>query len=88
MQKTTLRAMTLFTLLTLPQAVLAGSITYDIVNYPDLQNGWTLSGTITTDATMGPITQLDITSWTWSITKVVDNIVRDYTFRSTDPGGG
>jgi len=87
MQKTTLRAMMLFTLLTLPQAVLAGSITYDIVNYPDLQNGWTLSGTITTDATMGPITQLDITSWTWSITKVVDNIVRDYTFRSTDPGG-
>ena len=34
MQKTTLRAMMLFTLLTLPQAVLAGSITYDIVNYP------------------------------------------------------
>ena len=32
MQKTTLTAMTLFTLLTLPPAVLAGSITYDLEN--------------------------------------------------------
>jgi hypothetical protein len=28
---------------------MGGSIVYNIVNYPDLQNGYTLSGTITTD---------------------------------------
>ena len=68
MQKTTLRAMTLFTLLTLPPTVLAGSMTYDIVNYPADQNGWTLSGTITTDGKTGVLAPSDILSWTWTIT--------------------
>lgn len=82
MQKTTLRAMTLFTLLTLPPAVLAGSTTYDIVNYPDYQDGWNLSGTITTDGIIGLLQSSDITSWTWTVTMSGSS----QTYRSTDPG--
>jgi len=78
----TLRTIMLFTLLTLPPAVMAGSTTYNIVNYPDLQNGWTLSGTITTDGTIGPIGSSDITSWTWTVTEAGIS----QTYRSTDPG--
>src|SRR5271166_1343786 len=63
-----LRAMTLFTLLTLPQAVIAGTITYDIQNYPTDQNAWTLSGAITTDGKTGVLAPSDILSWTWTIT--------------------
>jgi len=59
----------LFTLLTLPPAVLAESMTYNILNHPDYQNGWTLSGTITTDGTIGLLQSSDITSWTWTVTK-------------------
>jgi hypothetical protein len=60
--------MMLFTLLTLPQAVMAGSVTYNLVSYPDLQNGWTLSGTIATEGTTaGTIQPPNITSWSWSI---------------------
>jgi hypothetical protein len=47
-----------------PTEVGAASITYSIVNYPKLQNGYTVTGTITTNGTTG--TQLpttDITSW-------------------------
>ncbi len=62
------RAMMLFTLLSIPQAVMAGSMTYDIVNYPADQNGWTLSGTITTDGKTGDLAPTDILSWTWTIT--------------------
>ncbi len=69
MQKTTLTAMTLFTLLTLPPAVLAGSITYDLEINPYLTNGWTLSGTITTDGALGPLQSPDILSWSWTATK-------------------
>ncbi len=68
MQKTTLTTMTLFTLLTLPQAVLAGSITYNLVNYPTDQNGCTLSGAITTDGQTGVLSPSDILSWSWTIT--------------------
>ena len=72
MQKTTLRAMMLFTLLTLPPAVLAESMTYDIQNYPTDQNGWTLSGTITTDGKIGVLsanrhTFLDVDDHGWSV---------------------
>src|SRR5271166_5415027 len=82
MQKTTLRAMTLFTLLTLSPAVLAGSMTYDIVNHPDYQDGWNLSGTITTDGIIGLLQSSDITSWTWTVTMSGSS----QTYRSTDPG--
>jgi hypothetical protein len=48
-------------------AALGGSITYNIVNYPELQNGYTVSGTITTDGQTGTITTADITSWDVSV---------------------
>lgn len=82
MHRFTQQAVMLFTLLTLPPAVLAGSTTYNILNYPDLQNGWTLTGTITTDCFIGDINQNDIKSWTWTITSGATT----YTANSTDPG--
>lgn len=53
---------------------------YDIVNYAPLQNGWTLSGQITTDINNGSLTQADVLSWNWSVT----NGTQSYTFASTD----
>ena len=38
-----------------PLAATADTV-YDIVNYPAEQDGWILSGTITTDGKTGPIT--------------------------------
>ncbi len=52
MHRFTLQAVMLSTLLTLPTAARADRM-YNILNNPDIQNGWTLSGTITTDGTMG-----------------------------------
>ena len=46
----------------------AVTITYDLVNYPSDQNGWTLSGFITTDGTIGAITRADILSWSFTAT--------------------
>jgi hypothetical protein len=37
----------------IPTEAGAGSITYDVVNYPAVQNGITVSGTITTDGSTG-----------------------------------
>ncbi len=45
-----------------------GSITYHIENYAALQNGYTLSGTITTDGMIGTLTDADITAWSFSVT--------------------
>jgi len=81
MHRFTLQAVMLFTLLTLPSAVLADR-SYSIQNNPDLQNGWTLSGTITTDGTIGSIQSSNIMAWTWTITKGVNS----FTASSTDPG--
>jgi hypothetical protein len=47
----------------------AGSITYDFASYSDLQNGWALSGTITTNGTIGTLTAGDISSYSFTITK-------------------
>ena len=68
MHRFTLQVAMLLTLLTLPPAVLANAshITYSILNSPELQNGWTLSGTITTDGTIGQIQGSNILSWTWT----------------------
>jgi hypothetical protein len=41
--------------------------TYDIKNYPSLQNGYTLQGTITTDGKTGPITTADFTGESFQI---------------------
>ncbi len=47
-----------------PTEVGAASITYSIVNFPALQNGYTVTGTITTNGTTGTtLPSTDITSW-------------------------
>jgi hypothetical protein len=43
--------------------------TYTLVNYPSDQYGWTLSGSITTDGTVGDITSGNIRAWNWAIEK-------------------
>jgi hypothetical protein len=44
------------------------SITYNIQNYPDVQRGYTISGTITTDGTIGTLAQSDVLAWSYTIT--------------------
>jgi hypothetical protein len=46
----------------------AQDITYNLVNYPAYQNGWSLSGQITTDGRTGVVGTTDIVSWNWTIT--------------------
>ncbi len=41
----------------------AGPITYQIVNYPNVQNGTVINGTITTDGTIGQLTNANITGF-------------------------
>ena len=53
----------------LPQASRASSIVYSIVDYPGLESGWTVSGTITTDGTIGTLNVSDITAWSFTFTK-------------------
>jgi hypothetical protein len=50
----------------------AADTTYNFVSYPSLQNGYTLSGTIITNGTFGPLTGADVVSWTWTITDGVN----------------
>jgi hypothetical protein len=57
----------LLLLLAVPCAVSAGNITYTIIDYPKMQNGWTLSGSITTNGTIGPLGVNDILSWSFMI---------------------
>jgi hypothetical protein len=59
-----------------------GDLTYDLVNYPAAQNGYTLSGSITTDGTIGILTPSDITAWTVTISSPTTS----ETFSSSDPG--
>ena len=59
-----------------PTEISAASITYSIVNYPTLQNGYTVSGTITTNGATGTfLPGTDITSWDISITKGTTTVV-------------
>jgi hypothetical protein len=50
------------------QSARGGEITYDLINIPADQQGWNLSGTITTDGKLGALTSSDIRSWTVTIT--------------------
>jgi len=65
-------------LLVVSQTTKAGTI-YDLQNYPADQNGHTLSGTITTDGTIGTLQESNIKSWNVTI-DATDN------FSSHDPG--
>jgi hypothetical protein len=63
----------------------AGAITYAIQNYPADQEGYTLSGTITTDGVIGGLAASDIVSWSWTISYPGEPPV---TFSSSDPQTG
>lgn len=58
------------------------SIVYTIVDNPAVQNGYTLSGTITTDGHIGAIVAQNILGWNWKVT----NGVNTYWADSTQPG--
>ena len=47
------------------------------MNYPSLQNGYTISGTVTTDGNTGTISDGDVTSWSIAISL---SGVNQYTF--------
>lgn len=49
-------------ILTLSAAAFAAPITFKLKPVP-LTNGWALTGTITTDGTLGPLTAANITNW-------------------------
>jgi len=53
----------------------AAPITYALVNNAAYQDGYTLSGSITTDGTLGDITMSGITSWNWTITDTATSAV-------------
>jgi hypothetical protein len=53
----------------------AAPITYSIVDNAAYQDGYTISGSITTDGTLGDITESGITSWNWTITDTATSAV-------------
>ncbi len=55
------------------------SITYSIVDHAGDQNGWFLSGSITTNGNTGALSTSDVLSWNWSIV----NGSTSYSFDST-----
>ena len=55
---------------------------YNLVDYPSDEAGWKLSGSITTDGTIGDILPNDIVGWTWT----ASNGVASFTTNSTDNG--
>ena len=81
MHRFTQRGVMLFALLTLPPAVLAERRTTSRITR-DVQNGWTLTGTITTDGTQGIISSNE-----HHVVDVDDNKGSEHiTTTSTDPG--
>lgn len=54
--------------ISLVQPCLAQPITYDFVNYASLQDGDTVSGSITTDGAIGALAASDITAWSVTVT--------------------
>ena len=53
-----------------------GSITYNLVEYPGDENGCTLTGSITTDGTIGLISANNVVAWSYTIT---DTVFGNYT---------
>jgi hypothetical protein len=70
-----MRSTTKWIVLAAAMLVLSGSgqaradLVYYLNNTPAYQNGWSLSGSITTDGTIGAITTANVESWTWTITQ-------------------
>jgi hypothetical protein len=60
MNRTTLLAALGLALVTHTAPASRGATIYNVVNYPALQNGYTLSGTIVTDNTQGPLASNNI----------------------------
>ncbi len=69
----------------IPTEVGAGSITYNVVNYPADQGGYTVSGTITTNGATGTeLPRTDITSWDIIITTPSNTTVTINTTTTTN----
>ena len=71
----------------LPCVTSNADIVYNFVDYKELQNGYTLTGTITTDGTTGGTFSLSsphILGWSWTATKGLDT----FSVSSTDAGAG
>jgi hypothetical protein len=56
-------------------SVQAATITYSLVNNAAYQNGLTLTGSITTDGTIGALAGGNITAWSWTLTDGSSNVV-------------
>ena len=56
-----------FGLLGVKSSLVHGNLIYNIQDHASYQNGWTLSGTITTDGNLGVLTAADILSWSVTI---------------------
>ena len=60
----------------------SAGLTYSLTNFASLQIGWTVSGSITTDGTIGSLSSSNITSWDYTAT----NGVSTFTGASTTSG--
>ena len=56
-----------FGLIGVKSSLVFGNLIYNIQDHASYQNGWTLSGTITTDGNLGVLTAADILSWSVTI---------------------
>ena len=54
----------------------AAPITYSIVNNAAFQNGYTLSGSISTDGTIGELSYGNFTGWSFTITETATSLVK------------
>jgi hypothetical protein len=62
-----------------PSTGRAGPITYSIDDYPGLQRGLHVSGSITTDGSIGPLQAAAITSWNYTITDAGGTVISSLT---------
>jgi hypothetical protein len=60
--------LSLLSILSLAPESQGGPIVYNFDSYPSFQNGYTLTGTITTDGTLGTILPSDLLSWNFTAT--------------------
>ena len=81
MRRCTFAIVLLIAFLAFPAAVSA-DMTYILNSFAADQNGWTLTGSITTDGTIGVLAKSDFVSWTWTVTEGSSSS----TYSSTDSG--